>query len=111
MTYDRFHWAFFNILRRVFGIMATVAGVGGLCSALSVWLGLAKPMAGEDGPGTLFVVGLVALLVGVVTLRRRGYRPDQGDVSWWSGLAGGYDDSRAKRGEPRSWWTGGYRDS
>jgi hypothetical protein len=110
MTYERFHWTLYNVGARVFGIMATLAGVAFLWSAFSVWLGLVKPETAGDGPGTQFVVGLVALLLGGYGLRRRPYRPDQGDVAWWAGLAGGYEDTRAKRGEPRSWWTGEYRD-
>ena len=110
MTYERFHWTVVNVGARIFGIMATVVGLAFLWSASAVWLGLATPEPGGDGPGTRFVVGLVTLLLGGVALRRRPYRPDQGDVSWWAGLAGGYDDTRAKRGEPRSWWTGTYRD-
>ena len=110
MSYERFHWKLYNIGWRVFGLMAAFVGAAFVWAAASAWLGVAKPEARGDGPGTQFVVGLVALLLAGVSLRRRPYRPDQGDVSWWAGLAGGYDDTRAKRGEPRSWWTGEYRD-
>lgn len=110
MTFERLHGLVYNVGWRVFGIMATVAGIIALWSASSVWLSLTKPAPAGGGPGTQFVVGTVALLLGGYALLRRPYRPDQGDVAWWAGLAGGYDDTRAKRGEPRSWWTGEYRD-
>ena len=110
MILERLHGTVYNVGWRILGIMATLAGVAGVWSATSVWLGLAKPEPGRDGPGTHLVVGLLSLLLGAYALRRRPYRPDQGDVAWWAGLAGGYDDTRAKRGEPRSWWTGEYRD-
>jgi hypothetical protein len=110
MSYERFHWRFYNMSRRILGLMAILAGLAFLWSALSVWLGLAQPDANASTPREQFVGGLVSLALGAIVLRRRPYRPDQGDVSWWAGLAGGYDQSRAKRGEPRSWWTGEYRD-
>jgi hypothetical protein len=110
MTFERFWYASYNVGWRIVGIGFTLTGLAGVWSASSVWLGLAKSAADGDGPGTVFVVSLVALLMGVLMLRRRPYRPDLGDVSWWAGLAGGYDDSRVRRAEPRSWWTGTYRD-
>ena len=110
MSYERFHWRVYNVGWRVFGLMAVAVSAAFIWGALSAWLRLREPKPPEDDPTTQFVVGLAALALGVAALKRRPYRPDQGDVSRWAGLAGGYDDTRAKRGEPRSWWTGEYRD-
>ena len=110
MSYERFHWRLYNAGWRVFGLMTAFVGAVFVWSAVSVWLGLAAPEPGGDRPVVHLVVGVITLLLSVGALRRRPYRPDQGDVSWWAGLAGGYDQTRAKRGDPRSWWTGEYRD-
>src|SRR5690349_16861128 len=109
MSYERFHWRLYNVGWRVLALMASLASLAFFWSAVSFWLGLSQPEPG-DSPGVQFAGGLVTLLVALLSLRRRPYRPDQGDVSWWAGLAGGYDETRAKRGERRSWWTGEYRD-
>ena len=66
MTFERLHGLVYNVGWRVFGIMATVAGIIALWSASSVWLSLTKPAPAGGGPGTQFVVGTVALLLGVM---------------------------------------------
>ena len=92
MSYASWHWRMFNILARLFGLLACVGGLVGLVSvfiefgahqfpASASWLGLAL---------ILFV-----LAMGIAFLLVRPYRPDleQGaiggpqssSVNWWTG--------------------------
>ena len=113
MSYERFHWRLYNIMRRLVGLAAGITCLAFIWSAVSLWLHLRVPEPGESmATGYEYLMpAALTLVIGWILLRMRPYRPDEGDVSFWAGRAGGYpDSSRALRGEPRSWWTGEYRE-
>lgn len=112
MSYVQFHWRAYNLLRRLLGVAALAVCLAFLWSAVSLWLGLRDAQPGErTAVGYLYLAAaLLTLVLGAILLRLRPYRPDQGDISWWAGRAGGYShESRAFKSELRSWWTGEYR--
>ena len=113
MSYGSVHWRLYNVHRRLLGIGALLACLAFLWSAVSLWLRLRAAELGETkATGYEYLVGAVlSFCLGWILVRMRPYRPDQGDVSFWAGRAGGYPEaSRAFQGEPRSWWTGEYHD-
>lgn len=111
---ERLHWCIFNIMVRIFGIMATVAGAGFIGWGIyfynhhpeaKKWA--AYPGAGQTfshqtiNPDTLggvvtgyIAIGVFAGILAFAVLRVRPYRPDLGDTV--SSYSVG----------PRNWWTG-----
>ena len=105
MGYERWHWRIYNVQWRLFSLMMVFVGVGFLLSAVFEAFGWLPPSYGKS-VWWYAVLGLVVSLVGLMLLRRRTYRPDLGDVSWWAGKAGNYKRASAPDRSQRSWWTG-----
>ena len=98
-----------QIMRRIFALMLALVGMAFLLSGIPLFAGVLYDPEPSSFPGqsVVFVlVGIASLMLGVAMMRRRPFRPDLGDVSWWAGRAGGYDSATARGTEPRSWWTG-----
>jgi hypothetical protein len=94
---------------RIFALILALVGLAFIVSGIPLFAGvLYDPDPGSSpGQSVLFVlVGTASLVVGVAMMRRRPFRPDLGDVSWWAGRGGGYNSATARGTEPRSWWTG-----
>src|SRR5664280_2532155 len=84
--YTKFHWLIVNGCVRVFGVGAIVAGV--VFTAWSSWLLLHRDATiGVNGvpsndpwdKATILIAGLVVLVLGILVLKARRYRPDLGD--------------------------------
>jgi len=98
-----------NVLRRVFGIVATIIGVVFVVQAMVLVLRSQSTLdiggvpTSELGPKLTILGGGVAVLIfGVLMLRAVVYRPDLGDTSWLVEPQAAAADRR----RDRSWWTG-----
>ena len=106
MGYQKYHWRIYNVHRRLFALLACAVGTAFILQAPFQRLGW------MDGPPLKrseilvgCVVGAVAIAVGVYLCRRPAYRPDLGDVHYFSHSTGGPMPTQPVRGN-RSWWTG-----
>lgn len=112
---ERLHWCIFNVMVRIFGLMATVSGTILICWGIyhhyhpvearqwAEYSGTAEQsfshqtLNPDNFGGVVTVeiaVGILALILAFAVLRVRPYRPDLGDkVSSYSVVS-------------RSWWTG-----
>lgn len=106
-AYESWHWRVYNVMRRMLGIMATFAGLVFLFTPLLLHLGWMIDEPGRSRAGEI-IAGLIALALGLNNLRRPTYRPDLGDVSFWTDSTGGPMRVQPERGR-RSWWTGNYK--
>lgn len=96
MSYESLHWSAFNIMARLFGLMAALASVAFGVTAAIQFAGASLPTPGVSALGNL-LVSLFSLVVAVGFLIVRPYRPDisrqrlaSGDTSprtlgWWTG--------------------------
>ena len=91
MSYSRRHWRTFNVLARLTGIGFLVGGLVGLSQIL-----FANVAPGEYVVLT-FGVSCFAVLVGVLMILVKPYRPDL------DGYASAFRTTEARR---RTWWTG-----
>jgi len=112
---ERLHWCIFNVMVRIFGFMATVAGIAFISWGIYHYYHPAEARKWAEYRGTAeqsfshqtinpdllggvvtgeIVVGLFALTLAFAVLRVRPYRPDLGDSvtsysigtrSWWTG--------------------------
>jgi hypothetical protein len=109
MSLAAVHAKLVQSMMRVFALGLAVCGVALVLSAThvadSVLFDREDTVPRRESIATA-IVGAVCVVAGVTMMRRRAYRPDLGDVSWWAGKAGGYDSRTARGTEPRSWWTG-----
>lgn len=108
MRYRRIHWSVFNVLVRLFGIMAGFASVTFMTWAV-VFVILPESAAGVSHGGfetviTHLVFGLVTGILAFVVLRTPAYRPDLGDRTWSFQRNQSGPESVERPG--RSWWTG-----
>ena len=108
-SYDKWHWRVFNIGCRLFGLLAmlngtifTIWGIALLLSPQSTIDVEGVPTAALGPKLGMLAIGLLTLVLGVMVVRARTYRPDLGDVSWLI-------QPQVARGQLRSrrnWWTG-----
>jgi hypothetical protein len=108
-SYERWHWRTVNVLRRVFGIAATVNGTVFVLWAMSLLvrsqstLNIGGVATSDLGPKVVILGGgVVVLIFGGLMLRAPAYRPDLGDVSWLVEP----QVAAAERRRNRRWWTG-----
>ena len=104
-SYERFHFRLFNVLARLFGLMAVLAAVNGAVAGIyhTVYppteyietLGLPEGLMD-------FLVSVFFATIGILILRVKPYRPDLGDGAWTL-LVGKSGETTEQR---RSWWTG-----
>ena len=107
-SYARFHFRLFNVLARVFGLMAVLFAAGGAVAGINHTVyppteyieTLGLPVGLMD-----FLVSVFFATIGILILRARPYRPDLGD--------GARVLPPTKFGETteqrRTWWTGELR--
>jgi hypothetical protein len=105
MSWRDSYWRGFNVLVRVVGLLAFLAG-----ALWAVWgtmrifrLGV-REIEGMMPGVVLLAAGILAAALGAAMLRAATYRPDLGDVSWQFDPFG--SKSRGAPGSGRSWWTG-----
>ena len=98
------YWRLYNILVRVLGASALVAGIVfvGWGAVRLLQMGL-QPSEGTPGL-MLLLVGLISAGLGVTILGVPTYRPDLGDPVWQFDPLG--SKSRKAPTVRRSWWTG-----
>lgn len=96
MSYESLHWSVFNVMARLFGLMAALAFVVFGITAGLQFSGAPLSTPGVSALGNL-LVSLFCLAVAIGFLTVRPYRPDisrqrlaQGDASssklgWWTG--------------------------
>jgi hypothetical protein len=110
VSYETWHWRIYNVLRRLVGIMACVAGTAFLLTPLFLRIGWMRDDANGPAPFVAdFIVGALALSVGVYLSHKPTFRPDLGDVGFWTDSTGGPMRQQPPRGH-RSWWTGDSRE-
>ena len=115
------HWRVFNIMARVFGLMAVAIAFG--CLAWAAYF-VVHPeaarnveTAGLPEGAVDAVVGAIAGTIAAFVLTRRPYRPDLGDAAfsdqtlrWTRGSPSNWTQSTPRRESVgRSWWTGDIR--
>jgi hypothetical protein len=103
VTYEAWHWRIYSVVLRLFVLLLFLVGTGFLATGIGQATGWLRP---QGSILAYLVLGSACLCVGLAMARRRSYRPDLGDVSWWAGKAGGYDPAAQRTGPARSWWTG-----
>lgn len=103
MTYATWHWRIYSVLLRILVLLLFLVGAAFLATGIGQAAGWVRP---EGATLAYIVLGSVCVVVGLAMARRRPYRPDLGDVSWWAGKAGGYNPAEQGTGPARSWWTG-----
>jgi hypothetical protein len=91
MSYSRWHWRIFNVVARLWGIGFLLAGLLGLPQVLF----FKSPPPSDDG--LVLAVSLFAVVVGVLVIRVRPYRPDL------DGYASAFKSTYERQ---RTWWTG-----
>jgi hypothetical protein len=113
-SYESWHWRVFNVGRRLTGLMAILNG-----AIFAIWGGslLLRPQSTMDVQGMptaaigpklgMMVVGILAVVLGVLLVRVRTYRPDLGDASWFIEP----QVARRQLRSGRNWWTGDRKDS
>jgi len=69
MSYERFHWRLYNIMRRLVGLAAGITCLAFIWSAVSLWLHLRVPEPGES-----MATGYEYLIPAALTLARRSTR-------------------------------------
>jgi len=113
-SYERWHWRTVNVLRRMFGIAATINGTVFVLWAIALLLRSRSTLdiggvpTSELGPKLAILGGgIVVLIFGVLMLRAVAYRPDLGDASWLVEP----QVAAADRRRDRYWWTGDRKDS
>ena len=91
MSYTAFHMRTFNVLARIFGLIALFGGVAYVAKGV-YWLFVPAPKGWGFfvGPSVdAAVIGAFLALMGTLVLRVRPYRPDLGPSSgpcdWWTG--------------------------
>lgn len=96
MRYETLHWRAFNIMARLFGLMALLTALGFLYSAFLQATDAAVSASNMDATGYL-LVAIFMLIVGVAFVKVAPYRPDlrvekvdstnatQSKVGWWTG--------------------------
>ena len=96
MSYESLHWSVFNVMARLFGLMAALAFVAfGVTAALQL-SGATLATPGMSALGNL-LVSLFCLALAIGFLAVRPYRPDLSRQGLAQGTA-----SSPKLG----WWTG-----
>ena len=105
MTFETRHWRTFNVMRRLFGLMALLVGSAFILQGPMERLGWAEgpPLASAEVREGV-IIGLIAIAIGAIACTLRPFRPDLGDPAWASGTF--YPPSPPPRGASRSWWTG-----
>jgi hypothetical protein len=105
--YEQFHWAAFNLLVRLFGILGLFVSV--VVFGWAVYF-LVLPNKAQNVPDVgfplslVYLVGsLISLAIAVTVLRAPTYRPDMGDPAWSLRRHSPGDRSGSTH---RSWWTG-----
>lgn len=110
-AYQRFHLRLFNVMTRVFGLVALISSVimcgWGVYFTVNPGAAAGIPMDGLPVGPTYLAIGLLVALLGIAFVRVQPYRPDLGDTAWsFSSRPQTADaDSTARR----SWWTGEYQ--
>lgn len=110
MSYEVWHWRIYNVLRRLFGLMAGFFGLVSLGWGIAAVAGWAEgfDLGRKDGILHL-LVGSGAMVLEWFLSRRRAFRPDLGDPSLWLSWTGVYPSDHPLRDRPRSWWMGNPR--
>jgi uncharacterized membrane protein len=97
MRYETLHWRAFNIMARLFGLMALLAALGFLYSAFIQATDAAVSVSNMDATGYL-LVAIFMLIVGIAFVKVAPYRPDlrvekvdstnatKSKVGWWTGI-------------------------
>jgi hypothetical protein len=113
-SYERWQWRTVNVLRRLFGISATILGVVFVARAVVLVLRFQSTLdiggvATNSLEPKLVILGggSAVLIFGVMMLRAAAYRPDLGDASWLVDPHVAATDERRNR----SWWTGDRKES
>ena len=78
-SYARFHWRLFNVLARVFGLMAVLFAVSsGVAGGYYIYSRAAEGIETAGLPASLlyFLVAVLCATIGIGVLRVRPYRPD-----------------------------------
>lgn len=103
-SYSRFHWRTFNVLARVFGLMAAMVATSfvgwGAYFAVRPAAAINIETAGLPASLLYLAVGFALAGIAAAVLRVQPYRPDLGDGAWT------FTKSRVPAGQRRSWWTG-----
>jgi hypothetical protein len=114
-------WRVFNILARVFGLVAVAVAFGFVASAAYFVVHREATRNVETAglaEGVVYAVGgAIAGAIAAFVLTRRPYRPDLGDAAfsdltlrWVRGLPSNWTQSTPRRESVgRSWWTGDIR--
>ena len=92
MSYATFHWRMFNVSMRLVGMWFVLGGAGFLARALVYKFAPASagiPTLSGSPAVDFAAAGLIALVIGVVSLKVRPYRPDLSKsaarLNWWNG--------------------------
>jgi hypothetical protein len=96
MSYESLHWSIFNIMARLFGLMAALAFAAFGITAVLQFFGASLSTPGLSALGNL-LVSLFCLAIAAGFLTVRPFRPDISQQRLASG-----DASLPKLG----WWTG-----
>jgi len=96
MKYETLHWCVFNIMARLFGLMALLTALAFLYTAFVQSTDAAVTASNIDAPGYV-LVSIFCLVVGIAFLKVAPYRPD---------LRVGRIDSTNATKSKASWWTG-----
>ena len=109
MSNETWHWRIYNVLRRCFAIMACFVGAVFALTPLLLRIGWMREESGAPSPLVVdFVAGALILSLGVYLARKPAFRPDLGDVGFWTDNTGGPMRKQPSCGA-RSWWTGDAR--
>lgn len=96
MSHESVHWSIFNIMARLFGLMASLASAGFGTTAVLQFSGVSLSTPGVSALGNL-LVSLFCFAIAVGFLTVRSFRPDISRKRLAS-----VDTSLSKLG----WWTG-----
>ena len=103
--YQRIHWSTFNIVGRLFGIMAAIAAVAfgawGVYFVFRPEAGSAIDTGGIAARALYLLLGAFCAGLSLLFLFVRPYRPDLQDRAWTRQA-----DKLPEPSERRSWWTG-----
>ena len=109
MSYATWHWRVYNVQRRLFGVAACLAGTTFLLAPLFLRIGWMRDESPSPTPTIAHVIaGALVLSLGVYLCRKPTFRPDLGDVAFWTDHTGSAIPAQPPRGR-RSWWTGDQR--